>query len=109
MMFFIALIIAIAWFLFTVLIVIIASKKFYRVGTKDGLTRGIALSIGFLEGAHGLTSIAEDLARNTGIRDKKELIEAGVDQYDLDQIGDVLPDVYSDGIERSRGKRNERR
>jgi hypothetical protein len=59
----------------------------------EGLTRGIAWAMGFVGGtAHDEPDLARDMARNAGIRDKKELRAAGVDQFDLDQIGDILPE-----------------
>jgi hypothetical protein len=58
---------------------------------KDGLTRGIAWAIGFIKSQYDYDSVARDMARNAGIKDKAELLAAGVDQYDLDCIGDVLP------------------
>lgn len=62
-------------------------------GIKIGMTRGIAWAMGFVGGsAYDLPTIAADMARNAGIRDKKELREAGVDDYDLEEIGDIIPD-----------------
>lgn len=62
-------------------------------GIKKGMTRGIAWAMGFIGGsAHAMPTIAADMARNAGIRDIKELREAGVDDFDIEQIGDILPE-----------------
>jgi hypothetical protein len=58
---------------------------------KDGLICGIAYSIGLLntnfhEGA------AEFLLKESGIKSKKELKAAGCDQFDIDNIGKLLPE-----------------
>ena len=74
-------------------------KNDYEKGCSDGLTCGIALAAGIIYQYHGEDTIAKELLRSAGIHDKKELIEAGVDQVDLDNIGDLLPDVASIFIE----------
>jgi len=61
---------------------------------KYGMTRGIAWAIGFIGGdAHDMPTLAADMAKNAGIHDREELREAGVDEFDLAQIGDILPEI----------------
>lgn len=63
----------------------------------DGITRGIAWSMGFIGGkSHDMPTVAKDMANNAGIKSIQELVDAGVDQFDIDQIGDILPDKYKE-------------
>lgn len=56
---------------------------------ENGLTAGIALAVGLMH-KHGMN--AQNILSECGIADKKELRDAGVEQFDLDNIGDLLPE-----------------
>jgi hypothetical protein len=66
-------------------------EKAVTKARKNGLTCGIAYSIGLLntnfnEGA------AELLLKESGIKSITELKAAGCEQFDIDNIGDLLPE-----------------
>lgn len=67
-------------------------REIVEAEKKDSFTQGVAWAIGFLSGAHGEDSIARDMANNAGIHSKDELRAAHVDQWDLDQIGNAIPE-----------------
>jgi len=72
-------------------------NKFFLFGVKIGMIRGIAWAMGFVGGdTYDKPTIAADMARTAGIHNKKELREAGVDEYDIAQIGEVLPEIEED-------------
>jgi hypothetical protein len=54
-----------------------------------GITRGIAWAMGFIAGSYDMPTIAQAMARNAGIKSIEELKENGVDQFDIDKIGDI--------------------
>lgn len=58
----------------------------------DGFTTGIAWSAGWINKYGGGPQDAIQLLSLAGIKDKKELREAGVDEFDLECIGDLLPE-----------------
>jgi hypothetical protein len=72
----------------------IAAKEKEKVITKaekDGLTCGIAYSIGILNHYSDQQS-AEFILKESGIKSKSELRAAGCEQFDIDNIGDLLPE-----------------
>jgi hypothetical protein len=58
---------------------------------KNGLTCGIAYSIGLLKTNYH-EGAAECLLKESGIKSKSELRAAGCEQFDIDNIGDLLPE-----------------
>jgi hypothetical protein len=58
---------------------------------KDGLTCGIAYSIGLLNKYYG-KGAAEFLLNESGLKSITELKAAGCEQFDIDNIGDLLPE-----------------
>lgn len=66
--------------------------RIFKRGIEIGMTRGIAWAIGFVNSEYYKDTIASSMARAAGIISKKELREADVDEYDLIQIGNVIPE-----------------
>jgi hypothetical protein len=66
-------------------------EKAITKARKDGLTCGIAYSAGILNHCHS-TQAAGFILNESGIKSITELTAAGCDQFDIDNIGDLLPD-----------------
>jgi hypothetical protein len=58
---------------------------------KNGLMCGIAYSIGLLN-ANFHEGAAELLLEESGIKSKRELRDAGCEEFDIENIGDLLPE-----------------
>ncbi|MDR3138445.1 MAG: hypothetical protein LBT95_02100 [Treponema sp.] len=67
-------------------------EKAITKARKDGLTCGIAYSAGILNRYHS-TQAAEFILAQAGIKSIAELKAAGCDQFDIDNIGDLLPEI----------------
>jgi hypothetical protein len=66
-------------------------EKVLTKAMKDGLTCGIAYSAGILNRYTDQQS-AEFILNESGIKSKSELRAAGCEQFDIDNIGDLLPE-----------------
>jgi hypothetical protein len=66
-------------------------KSFFEAGHKKGLMCGIAYAAGILNKFYDDQS-AKFIIKESGIKSKKELREAGCDNFDLDNLGNLLPE-----------------
>jgi hypothetical protein len=58
---------------------------------RNGLTRGIAYAAGILNQYHSVQA-AEFVLKESGIKSKSELRSAGCEEFDIENIGDILPE-----------------
>ena len=66
-------------------------KKEIEKARKDGINAGIALVCGLLVSLHNEETIARYILNiDCGIRMKQELIDSGVDEYDIEKLKDFL-------------------
>jgi hypothetical protein len=67
------------------------NEKAITRARKDGLTCGIACSAGILNNYYSSTA-AQFVLDESGIKSIAELRDAGCEQFDIDNIGDLLPE-----------------
>jgi hypothetical protein len=67
------------------------TEKVIAKAQKDGLTCGIAYTVGILRRFHDSQS-AKFIINESGLKSIAELRAAGCDQLDIDNIGDLLPE-----------------
>jgi hypothetical protein len=67
-------------------------KKAITNARKDGLICGIAYAAGILNAYYDFQS-AKFILHESGIKSKKELREAGCEEFDIDNIDDLLPET----------------
>jgi hypothetical protein len=67
------------------------NKKAITKARKDGLTCGIVYTAGILNRFYDQQS-AEFILKESSTKSKKELRDAECEEYDIDNIGDLLPE-----------------
>lgn len=65
-------------------------KVIERTG-KNGLTCGIAYAAGILNRYHGRQA-AQFVLKESGMKSLQELRDAGCEEFDIENIGDLLPE-----------------
>jgi hypothetical protein len=77
----------------------IAAKEAVAKARKDGLTCGIAYSVGFLR-RYGVLACESQYSKflldQSGVKSKSELRAAGCKELDIESIGDLLPETQND-------------